>query len=271
MSSSRMGSRPALLVAVALAASLVAGCSSNSGSQSPTTTTTSRVRYPDVNYSYVWSADSGVDLVSRPAELVRASFEAWLYSYYVGTDQSYPGFEQAASKAVAANDPNIDNLLTLKAVTQPEKPYPHTTFAHIAGFSATDTDVSAIVCRYDVAADPTRAPKPETWLSRATVIHLKNTTSNPGRAGIPDTDPDHPDPRAHIPPTWDVFSPWDVTELKGIWPKDIPSPSCTNWWHDRFPEFVTKPDGTLDAPPNWVPPTMPVGVQYPDWIGPSPQ
>ncbi|MBF6331851.1 hypothetical protein [Nocardia transvalensis] len=254
-----------------LLASVLTGCSHAPESREPDDPRPTRtVRYPEINYSYVWSTGPSANLTDRSEELVRASFEAWTYAYFVGPDQSYPGFDRAISKAVQANDPKVGFLRGLASQDPARKPAPRTIFAHIADLSATSTDVTAVTCWYFVAADRD-APQQEKWLTRAVKIGLHNSTATPGNPGIPDTDPDHADPRAHMPPTWDVFGTWNVTELNGVWPNEIPAPGCTPWWHERFPDFAVQPDGTLDAPPGWQPPMMPVAVQYPEWIGPSPQ
>ncbi|APA96500.1 hypothetical protein [Nocardia seriolae] len=263
-----MGSRIARFGGAALVACVLVGCSDTS--EPSVAPTTSRERHPDIDYSYVWSASPGVDLFGRPAELVRATLEASQYAYFVGIDESYPGFQKATQQAVDSNDPNADALLSLKAVTSPEKPAPHTTFAHITNLSGNDTEVSAFVCRYDVPA-PNQGGRAERWLARVMQVRLTNSANTPGRAGIADTDPNQTDPRAHMPPNWDVFGNWNVVGAKWVLPDQVPGQGCTAWWHERFPEFAISADGSLDAPQDWQAPAMPVAAQYPEWIGPGTQ
>ena len=71
---------------------LASGCDSESDAP------TDRTTQPDVLYSNVWSADSDVDLFSRGAELIRATYEAGIYATYVGADDSYPGYRGAVGE-----------------------------------------------------------------------------------------------------------------------------------------------------------------------------
>ncbi|QDQ89714.1 hypothetical protein FND50_02250 [Rhodococcus sp. WB9] len=223
----------------------------------------------EVLYSNVWSADQGVDLFGRGAELVRASYEAGDYTAFVGADNSYPGFTRAVGGEAHHGDSDIEYFMTSLGV-QNDTQAPGTSFAHITAFESTGASVTATVCNYhvfpengaNISLDP---------LNMAFRVELARTADDPGQAGVPDTDPAQQDSRAHRVPTWNVFEGWKITKLRYLrrMDGDVIAQGCTDWWQQRFPAFAPNAAGNLVPPAGFEPPTMPVAVQYPEWIGPA--
>ncbi|KZM71926.1 hypothetical protein [Nocardia terpenica] len=223
----------------------------------------------------MWSADPGVDLFSRGAELVRATMEAGGYAAYVGADHSYPGY----ARGVAALTDEIERSKTpdlgVKKLVSPQptdpdlKLQPLTTYLHMTAFDATDTKVSAIVCGYTVW--PEQLPyEDDRYVGGGTRIELENTVADPGAAGIANRDPNYQDPRAHRSPRWDVFGTWRVTTIKGPVGAGQYAPECLPWYQQQFPTFTKVPDlSELQAPPGYQAPHHPVAPQFPEWIGPT--
>lgn len=225
---------------------------------------------PEILYSNVWSADRGIDLFSRGAELVRATTEAGEYTSFVGIKNSYPGYDHAVGGPARHQNPDKSEVATwLEPIDSHQSP--RSNFRHITAFSATDTTVSAVVCGYSV--NPTAAENITlNPLSDAQQIELANTGSSPGLPGIADNDPVHQDPSAHRPPDWNVFGAWRVTKIRNIQlaPGETIPQGCTDWWHQQFPTFTKVSDyNILTPPPGFQAPTQPVASQYPEWIGPA--
>lgn len=243
---------------------LVSGC----GSKPPVPEQDAR---PDVLYSNVWSADSDIRLLDRGPELVRATYEASIYATFVGADDSYPGYRGAVGGPTSRGNVDKREYFTWR---KPEgtQQLPRTDFNHITSYSETDTRISAVVCSYYLFPDNRDNPSFEP-LGAATTIELDRTTEVPlGAPGIPDQSPsDAGGPDARMP-TWDVFGGWkirrivDIDTLSG----GVNPDGCVNWWQQQFPMFTSKsPQNVLSKPDGFVPPTQPIAVQYPEWIGPA--
>lgn len=220
-------------------------------------------------YNDVWSADEGIDLFSRGAELVRATEEARIYARYVGMQNSYPGFEEALGPEFRRNK-QIENFV---AGPLGIRQRPYTNFDHMTDYSATSTNVSATVCSYFLYPVK-RHPENRTEngslfaLKTAARIRLVNTAEDAGAAGIPDTSSSRKDPRAHRVPDWNVFGSWHIEELQ-FWPVFDRPLGCAEWWEQQFPTFSRADDNYVIPPPGFEAPLMPVAPQYPEWIGPS--
>ena len=108
-------------------------------------------------------------------------------------------------------------------------------------------------------------------LNMAFRVELERTDDDPGQPGVPDADAAEQDPRAHRVPTWNVFEGWKVTKLHYLrrLNGDVIPQGCTDWWQQQFPAFAPNASGNLVPPAGFEPPTMPVAVQYPEWIGPA--
>ncbi|MDV2476217.1 hypothetical protein F8M49_14245 [Rhodococcus zopfii] len=223
----------------------------------------------NVPYSQIWSANSGIDLFSRGAELVRAALEAGTYASYYSLGTTFPGYRDAVGGPLHFDDAEILPALVPNGRGDNELGL-WTDHYHIASLTETPTEIVADVCDY--RQRPTEVTKSSNaQVGFPWVVHLRNTTDTPGLPGIPDTDPDTSDPRALRVPDWNVFGRWQITKLhaggrdwKGTAPEE-----CTNWWLQRFPGSNATDDGNVLVPAGTVVPGVPVAQQYPEWIGPS--
>lgn len=242
---------------------LVAACSST---RAPTEVK-DHPQEPAIPHSHIWSADEGVDLLSRGAELVRGTYEAGRYTRYVGVDRSYPGYNQAVGAPVSWHDEDKSERWVWSEINDPANPGRWTFYDHITNYSASDTQIFADVCSYVI---PSAAGKPDyPWvLDDSTQIQLTNTGTTPGLPGIPDDDQLGHAANGHRSPTWNIFGSWQVTRIKKY--ENYANPeACTNWWVQQFPTFARSPYGNfVTSPPDFQLPVHPVAVQYPEWIGP---
>ena len=225
---------------------------------------------PPILYSNVWSADAGIDLFGRGAELVRGIREAAEYSYFVGLNNSYPGYSDAVGGPAGRNNPNIDEVMA-RSDPRSSRQERSTVFRHITAYTAADRTIKATVCEYRVFPEPGRTDAPPNSdgfsLSDAIEVDLENNSNSPGLPGIADSSFDARDSRAHRPPTWNIFGTWTVNKLRVVPAQSIPQ-GCMDWWHQQFPTFTQRSDAhILSAPPGFQVPVQPVAIQYPEWIG----
>lgn len=216
-------------------------------------------------YSHVWSADSGVDLFSRGAELVRATVEAHYEAQTYDprhTELAYPGYREALIASVVEG-----------GVSEGPDVWAGTQYWHITDFHATDKSVSAWVCGYYIPAVPGHPADPldrNEFLGDIKRVELVNTGWGPGLPGIRDNTPGRHDPRAHVPPTWNVFGTWRITVLTDhLDAGDRYPASCVPFMRARLPVADVDSDGFPEQPRGFRPPVRPVEVQYPEWIGPA--
>lgn len=250
---------------VVVAAVAAAGCVSSVDDQPPADPPV----VPEILYTHVWSAEPGVDLLSRGAELVRATYEAGEFASFAGVYNSYPGYARAVGAPVPWQDPNkLEQLVWAKPV-DPVTPKPGTYYNHIVNYVVDNYGISADVCTYGIPATPEVAASKEVIWSFAYAVALDNHGGEPGKAGIPDEDAAAHDVRAERIPRWDVFEGWNISRIDLHDPGTIPA-ACGDWWKERFPEFVHYAPGVngVKSPPGYVIPVEPVAVQYPEWIGP---
>jgi hypothetical protein len=253
-----MGSRAGWLCAAVLAATMfVGGCGWLS-----TEYKLHRVG-PQPAYSDIWSAEPGVDLFSRSAELVRAVVEAGRYTAFAGFGPTFPGYRKAIGNGpedYAAVD--VDYVFRHGPGTLT---YPKTKFNRITGLSESETEISAVVCTFDMYEDPTRAIGLDPTLG-ALDVRLTNPSGDPGLPGSPDLHPESEDARGRYVPDWNVFGSWRIVALEFV-RSEVPT-ACKEWFQPLFPSFRTD-IFIMRAPPGFVAPAMPVGIRYPEWIGPS--
>ena len=251
-------------VAIAATTALVAGCAPSVGNE-----IASVEQSPAILYTNVWSADPGVNLVQRGPELVRGAYEAADYTRFVGQAQSFPGYPAAVGGPTRPGNPDKEEFFTWLEPGE-DVQVPLTNFLHITEYEETGPGIGATVCSYNLHADPGPNFSVE-GLNAAFRVELERTADDPGQPGIPDTDPAQQDARANRVPTWNVFEGWKITKLHYLrrLDGDVIPQGCTDWWQQQFPAFAANASGNLVPPPGFEPPTMPVAVQYPEWIGPA--
>ncbi len=245
-----------------------AGCSST---KTPPNSENSK-QEPAISYTHVWSADQGIDLFSRGAELIRGTFEAGYLTQFVGVGKSYPGYTEAVGEPASWRDENKSE----RWVWSEPDPYvkmikPGTYYSHIVNYSASDTQITADVCSYGLSVAHSSHPDSPWVLDDSAQVQLTNIGNTPGLPGIPDDDPAGHATSGHRSPNWNIFDSWHVTRIKKYADGAIPA-ACADWWIQQFPTFSRSPDGNfVTSPPDFQIPIHPVAVQYPEWIGPSEQ
>ena len=251
-------------VTVAAAAILASGCAPSVGGEPG-----AAEQEPTILYTNVWSANPGINLMQRGPELVRAAYEAADYTRFVGQAHSFPGYPAAVGGPARQGNPDKEEFFTWLEPGEDEQ-IPLTNFAHITSYEESGPDIGATVCSYNLHADPGTNLSVE-GLNIAFRVELERTADDPGQPGVPDTDPAQQDPRAHRVPTWNVFEGWKITKLHYLrrLNGDVIPQGCTDWWQQQFPAFAPNASGNLVPPAGFEPPTMPVAVQYPEWIGPA--
>jgi hypothetical protein len=208
--------------------------------------------------------------------LVRATLEAGGYTAYVGVGQSYPGYARAVAlltDRIENSDqpaPGLRQYVARRPSDSPNlKLRPLTSYLHITAYSASNTQVSAVVCGYTIWPEQLRG-EDDRYEGGGIRIELQNTSSDPGLPGIANRDLDNHDPRAHVPPKWDVFGTWNVTVFQAPANDGEDLAECLPWYQEQFPTFTkTTKYNYLQAPPGYVAPHHPVAPEYPEWIGPS--
>ncbi|MGO4615640.1 hypothetical protein AB4305_14795 [Nocardia sp. 2YAB30] len=234
-----------------------------------------------IPYANVWSADPGIDLFSREAELVRAAHESGWLVYNAGTNYAYSGYPEAVSE-LAGREPTGDlerdsasgYLFTHGKGTQSGdwlKDANETDYSHITALTAAGNSVTATVCRYVVPTGGVSSSAERSEFARdmsVIEIRLENSSNDPGLPGVADRAPDQHDPAARRPPTWNVFGRWNVTSIRREFNTD--PPGCRTWFQQRLPWLKNEPGSpTLQFPDSFTVPAQPVAIQYPEWIGSS--
>ncbi len=260
----KMGELRKTGVVVFAAALLTVSCGTTDDSPPTTATTSPRLDLELLN-SNVWSADPGVDLFSRGAELVRAAVEAGDITLFAGIEASFPGYAAAINGPRKVGDDAIDSEFVSESETLPQSK--RTEYLHITSYAEEGRTVSANVCRFYLRAEPVSGAEANdhTFCEGVT---LENSSADPGAVGQRDESVTEHAPQAQRLPTWNVFGTWKIKKLKLLSFADIPD-SCIDWWRQQFPMLtqigITKSFG---ANPESPPPIMPVAVQYPEWIAP---
>ena len=237
-------------------------------------------------FTFMWSAENGIDLHSRAAEVIRAQVESCALSLY-GADAVYPGAEEAALDADIRSSANC-----VRPHYRPLRSgyaFQGTIHAHVVSVESTDTSITAHVC--------------ETRTGRARLDpdnpHLDGTPEFDvldGTAGIrivPQKPADVADTRADAvriaqpgtgnrEPRYNVFHPWVFPPF--VLPTTKPpagnltsDPICESWVAqalNRVPAFAGQnpfhPDGRLRflTPKALGPEGFPTLPQYPLWPEP---
>ena len=262
------GSRPArhAVQAIAVVATILLGATACTNDTEPP----AEPNPPELVHSHAWSTEPGTDLFSREAELVRASIEGAEMTLLFGIDNSFPGYSEAVGGPRETTDDHFDRGAAWNSPIDVRQ-RPVTLYRHLVDLEVDHDRITANVCSYQLFAEGDNTLFNP--LSRATRVELLLAPGgNYGAAGTPDSDPATSDPDAQNPPGWNVFGDWRIQTLRliPVSPDHTIPESCLPWWSSRFPEFEHRTElNILNAPDGWTPPTQPVALQYPEWIGPT--
>ncbi|AYM42818.1 hypothetical protein BKG75_25180 [Mycobacteroides chelonae] len=266
-----------LVVLVVLVATVTAGCTPGRGkgtaaTSSPATPTVQQLHPP---FSFVWSADAGVDIFSRPAELIRATQEALDLTHIYGPEKTFPGYLKAIGGPKDPRDPDYQFETTSQSTGggwATTNNSPMTNYRHITDLtvSAEGKNIGAYVCVLRILSPDNDAfgTGPQSGsVGTATRFELSSISPDQVQSAV-DKSPDVQDPRAEMPPTWDVFTGWHITKIDQLLSDKVPS-SCGDWFHQRLPFLVQTPGHGTVHPPNggsFQMPREPVKPQFPEWI-----
>ncbi|MCV7250066.1 hypothetical protein H7J07_17865 [Mycobacterium koreense] len=262
-------------IAIAFALTVVAaGCtwSPERSSQPPTTSepppAVDQLHPP---FTSVWSAAPGIDLLSRPAELVRATQEGQYLTRVYGPDKTFPGYLNAIG---GPKDPQYDPNYRFGTTSQAEPPWrddadtPMTNYYHLADLSvsADATTISALVCSYHILTPDNNMSG---WWNVAklfaTEIELSNPNPDSGLTSLIDDDPNMPNPGAQMPPSWNVFTTWHIARIWELFFYDDIPTDCFDWQTSQLPELQprSQPWSSSEVA------REPVKPQFPEWIPPN--
>lgn len=156
------------------------------------------------NFNVVWSAEPGIDLLSRAAEVVRATAEAGTI-LSVPPSRNYPGAEQAAKNARGVPGAHtfsgaISNL-TVKTGTK---------YIHLVALESSATEIHAVGCEYEFGLlrgiDDPRAGGYVGGLGFSVDATRRPASTDPRE----DTVTDRYENAVDRAPRYDAFAPWNV-------------------------------------------------------------
>jgi len=268
---------------VALTVTCVAGCTTgHEGSGVTSSSATSSAATPIVEqlhppFSFVWSADAGIDIFSRPAELIRATQEALELTHIYGPDKTFPGYLKAIG---GPKDPGDDPNYRFETTSQSTgggwaEAYnsPMTNYFHITEvtISSEGRSIGAYVCRVSFASPDNVAfgpPQPiRGSVGAVTRFELSKIGPDRSQSGV-DESPDVTDPAAEMPPTWDVFEGWRIDKIDQLLPGREFPPGCGDWFQQKLP-FLIRVGNKVRAPAgndSLYLPRQPVQPQFPEWV-----
>jgi hypothetical protein len=208
--------KSSLAFAAVLSVLVTAGCRSETPEQSAAAGWPEDFR----NFSIVWTAASGIDLVTGPAVPVRAYLESFLLAALAGDEKYvYPGFDDAAEERWRPGESSVI-----------ESPV-GTMTNHLLSLDRSGGDVTAIGCNYSYHVASPKDDEYEAWAvppgtPEAGIIAFKVTMSAPTESTVP-SDPQEGPERT---PFDDVFGGYQVTGYFGgyvsakgadpVWPEN---------------------------------------------------
>ncbi|MEV4237994.1 hypothetical protein AB0J47_22770 [Nocardia sp. NPDC049737] len=260
----KMGDRRRFGVAVVAVLVLSASCSTtDDAKQMPATPT--RTNLELIN-SDVWSADPGVDLFSRGAELVRATVESGDLTLFGGIDVAFPGYAAAFESPHDPGNYDIESTFYSDHGTLPQQR--RTEYLHITSYVADSHRVSAVVCRFYTrpGAIPGEESSAHTFCQG---VALENSGTDAGAHGRRDESVENDTAGGGRVPAWNVFGTWRIKKIKFLGGDETPD-SCFTWWSEKFPYLIRIGARRFyEVAPGATMPTESLAKQYPEWIGPS--
>ncbi len=225
------------------------------------------------DFTVVWSAEPGIDLFSRPAEVMRATFEAHSITR-VPSVINYPGAIAATAEA-NTRKPGLQ-IGYQERVDTSVSPTSGTNYFHVLRMESTANAISATVC--DFRSGLVYHPKSSAYSIIAGFLASFHATLPAGSV----------DRRAHAPvhgtpagkgdraPRYDAFAPWQVTydyttPPVGTLPEDenFCYQKATDIAH-TIPAYANQTFGAHDDPEprGLTPADFPKQPQFPGWPAP---
>lgn len=194
------------------------GCTSNRQSGQTPTATAHPGGWPATlnDFTVVWTAEPGIDVITSPAVAVRAYTESYLLASITSDGKYlYPGFKQAVDPNQPEGHPTGTQYLWPKT-DEPQHPWVGTAQEHILSINTSGRDLTVVTCEYLFGAaaqgrnqgyTPMIAqPPPDSGIYPARI-----TMTAPEPPG-PQMDPQRGPARA---PSTDVFNGWRITSHQG--------------------------------------------------------
>ncbi|BAN33299.1 hypothetical protein MAH_4225 [Mycobacterium avium subsp. hominissuis TH135] len=200
-----------------LAVSSIAGCHSGAHrSEASSTPATPPAGWPAAlnDFTFVWTAEPGIDVTTGPAVAMRAYTESYLLASIMGDNRYlYPGFQQSVDPNQSINHPIGTQSLWPKT-NAPQQQWIGTVQVHILSVATADRDVTVVACEYTFGtAQPARngyepnIGKPPPYSG---IDPLRITMKAPAKPG-----PESPQRGPARSPSVDVFNGWRITSHQG--------------------------------------------------------
>jgi hypothetical protein len=259
-----MGSGRRFGVAAIAVLVLSASCSTSDDANHASATPT-RTNLELIN-SDVWSADQGVDLFSRGAELVRATVESGDLTLFGGIDVAFPGYAAAFETPYDPGNYDIESTFYKKWETLPQQR--RTEYLHITNYIADSHKVSAVVCRFYTRPEPISGEESSAH-TFCQGVALENSGTDAGTPGRRDESTENGTGDGGRVPAWNVFGTWKIKKIKFLGGDETPD-SCFTWWSEKFPYLIRVGNRRFyEVAPGATMPPEPLAKHYPEWIGPS--
>lgn len=191
-------------------------------------------RWPAVlsDFTFAWSAESGIDLLAQPAVSVRAYLESVVLAWAGGSnDYLYPGFDDAVEREKPSDYARYSLTLWPDLAHPWEVPSAGSRRQHILREASNGQSVSVVVCLWNwgVAEKKPdgRYATPGSWRGPLTGIGVERVNvAAPAQMPPPDTRPQKGPSRF---PLTDVFGSWRIIGLlSDAAPSDTLGPG-TQW------------------------------------------
>ncbi|BBN50323.1 hypothetical protein MAHJHV58_32060 [Mycobacterium avium subsp. hominissuis] len=195
----------------------IAGCSSGAHQGGASSTPSSPpAGWPAAltDFTFVWTAEPGIDVTAGPAVPVRAYTESYLLASIMGdTRYLYPGFQQSVDPNQSINHPIGTQSLWPKT-NAPQQQWIGSVQVHILSVTTAGRDVTVVACEYTFgSAQPARhgyepnIGKPPPYSG---IDPLRITMETPAKPG-----PESPQRGPAPTPSVDVFNGWRITSHQG--------------------------------------------------------
>lgn len=195
----------------------ISGCSSGDrhGEASPTPSSAPAGWPAALNdFTFVWTAEPGIDLTTGPAVAVRAYNESYLLASIMGDNNYlYPGFQQSVDPNQSIDHPTGTQFLW-PTTNAPQHPWVGTDQVYISSVTTSGRDVTVVACEYTFGtAQPARdgyepnMGKPPPYSG---IDPLRITMTAPTKPA-----PQFPQQGPARTPSVDVFNGWRITSHQG--------------------------------------------------------